>query len=119
MAATPGAERVPVVLVRAGKGRFRRPKTKTVLVYTTVAVYLVVVLIPLYWMFRSSISENAEMYGTAIQFFPSKFTLAQFEAALGKWQFGLYLRNSLIVALLTTFLTTVMASLAAYSLVRL
>ena len=97
----------------------RRPKTKTILVYGTVGFYLVVVLVPLYWMFRSSISENAEMYGTAIQFFPTKFTLAQFQAALGKWQFGLYLQNSLIVALVTTFMTTVMSSLAAFSLVRL
>src|SRR6478672_3430079 len=119
MAATPGAERVPVVLVRAGKGRFRRPKTKTVLVYTTVAVYLVVVLIPLYWMFRSSISENDQMYGTAIQFFPSKFTLAQFDAAINKWKFGVYLVNSIQVGLVTTILTTTMATLAAYSLVRL
>lgn len=101
------------------RSRARRIKPKTILVYGTVAFYLVVVLVPLYWMVRSSISENAEMYGTTIQFFPSKLTLAQFEAAVGKWQFGLYLQNSLIVALTTTFLTTVMSSLAAFSLVRL
>jgi ABC-type glycerol-3-phosphate transport system permease component len=99
--------------------RLRRGWTKALLVYGTVAFYLVVVLVPIYWMFRSSISENAEMYGVAIQLVPSKFTLAQFEAAIGKWQFGLYLQNSLIVALITTFLTVVMASLAAFSLVRL
>lgn len=64
-------------------------------------------------MLRSSISENAEMYGTTIQFFPTKLTLAQFEAALNKRPFGLYRQNSLIVARLTTFLTVVLSSLAA------
>ena len=59
--------------------------------------YLFIVLLPLYWMFRSSISENDQMYGTAIEFFPSKFTLAQFDAAINKWRFGLFLSNSIAV----------------------
>jgi multiple sugar transport system permease protein len=94
-------------------------RIKQAVVYATVAFYLFVVLLPLYWMFRSSISENAEMYGVAIQFFPSKFTLAQFDAAWNKWRFGQFLGNTITVAVLTTILTTVMASLAAFSLARL
>ncbi|MCC6179492.1 MAG: carbohydrate ABC transporter permease [Chloroflexi bacterium] len=96
-----------------------RTRVKKILVYGTIAFYLFIVLLPLYWMLRSSISENAEMYGTSVSFFPTKLTLAQFEQAINKWQFGLYLSNSIAVALVTTTLTTVMATLAAYSLVRL
>jgi multiple sugar transport system permease protein len=94
-------------------------RTKRIVVYATVLIYLFIVLIPLYWMFRSSISENAEMYGVAIQFFPSTFTLAQFDAAWNKWRFGQYLGNTITVALLTTLFTVIMASLAAFSLARL
>jgi multiple sugar transport system permease protein len=94
-------------------------RTKRIVVYATIVFYLFVVLLPLYWMFRSSISENDQMYGTAIQFFPSKFTLAQFDAAINKWKFGVYLVNSIQVGVVTTLLTTTMATLAAYSLVRL
>jgi multiple sugar transport system permease protein len=94
-------------------------RTKRIVVYATVLIYLFVVLIPLYWMFRSSISENAEMYGVAIQFFPSTFTLAQFDAAWNKWRFGQFLGNTITVALLTTLFTVIMSSLAAYSLARL
>ena len=96
-----------------------RGRTKRIVVYATIAFYLFIVLLPLYWMVRSSISENDQMYGTAIQFFPTKFTLAQFDAAINKWRFGLFLSNSIAVALVTTLLTTIMATLAAYSLVRL
>jgi multiple sugar transport system permease protein len=96
-----------------------RGRSKRIAVYLTIAFYLFVVLLPLYWMFRSSISENDQMYGTAIEFFPKKFTLAQFDAAINKWKFGLYLSNSIAVGLVTTILTTVMATMAAYSLVRL
>ena len=118
-AEAPSASAVASLGRGASVFRLRRGRAKALLVYGTVLFYLVVVLVPIYWMIRSSISENAEMYGVAIQLLPSKFTLAQFEAAIGKWQFGLYLQNSLIVALITTFMTVVMASLAAFSLVRL
>lgn len=97
----------------------RGKRMKKFVVYVTVFFYLFVVLLPLYWMFRSSISENAEMYGVAIQFFPSTLTFAQFDAAINKWRFGQYLGNTITVAVITTTLTTVMASLAAYSLVRI
>jgi multiple sugar transport system permease protein len=112
------AARSDTVTIRATS--LRRGKTvKKIVVYSTVVLYLVVVLLPIYWMLRSSISENAEMYGTEIQFFPTRFTLAQFDAAWNKWRFGQFLGNSLTVALLTMVLTTILASLAAYSLARL
>lgn len=94
-------------------------RIKKLAVYGVVLVYLVLVLVPLYWMFRSSISVNAQMYGTRLTFFPTEFTLVQFEQALNKWHFGLFLQNTIIVAVLTTILTVVVASLAAFSLVRL
>ncbi|MFN8524345.1 MAG: carbohydrate ABC transporter permease [Chloroflexota bacterium] len=96
-----------------------RIRPKSVAVYATIIFYLIVVLIPLYWMLRSSISENAEMYGVEVTFFPTKLTFAQFDQAINKWRFGLFLGNSIAVGLITTILTTIMATLAAYSLVRL
>ncbi|HEY3107342.1 MAG TPA: carbohydrate ABC transporter permease [Chloroflexota bacterium] len=104
--------------VRASSLR-RGRAIKRLVVYGTVCFYLFIVLLPLYWMLRSSISENAEMYGVAIQFFPTQFTLAQFDAAINKWRFGQFLGNSLEVALITTFFATSMSALAAYSLARL
>jgi multiple sugar transport system permease protein len=110
----------PVAARASRTTSLRRGRTlKKVAVLTTVGVYMFAVMLPLYWMFRSSISENAEMYGVGIEFFPSKFTLAQFETAINKWRFGQFLGNTIIVAVLTTMLTVVMAALAAYSLVRL
>jgi multiple sugar transport system permease protein len=99
--------------LRAGR------RWKKIAVYGTVLFYLFIVLLPLYWMFRSAIAENDQMYGVAIEFFPKKFTLAQFDLAINKWKFGQMLGNTITVAILTTTFTTVMASLAAYSLVRI
>ena len=111
---------VTTVSARSHASSLRRGRRlKRLAVYATVVFYLIFVLVPLYWMFRSSIAENAEMYGTEIQFFPSRFTLAQFDAAINKWRFGEFLGHTITVALTTTFFTVIMASLAAYSLARL
>ncbi len=110
----PPERSIATSLLGSSRGRLKR-----IVVYATVAFYLFIVLLPLYWMVRSSISENDQMYGMTIQFFPTKFTLAQYDAAINKWRFGLFLSNSIAVAMVTTILTTAMATLAAYSLVRL
>lgn len=110
----PPERSIATSLLGSSRGRLKR-----IAVYATIAFYLFIVLLPLYWMVRSSISENDQMYGTSIQFFPTKFTLAQYDAAINKWRFGLFLSNSIAVAMVTTILTTAMATLAAYSLVRL
>lgn len=110
----------PMVVVQPRSRSLRSGRRfKRAAVYGTVLFYLVVVLLPLYWMFRSSIAENDQLYGVAIEFIPTKLTLAQFDLAINKWKFGQMLGNTITVAVLTTILTTVMSTLAAYSLVRI
>jgi multiple sugar transport system permease protein len=92
---------------------------RQVLTYSTVAFYGFVVLLPLYWMLKSSVSVNAEMYGSGIRLLPSELTFEHFVVGWNKWSFGLGLRNSLIVASLTTLCAVIISCLGAYSLVRL
>jgi multiple sugar transport system permease protein len=96
-----------------------RRLAKQALVYGTILFYLFVVLLPLYWMFKSSISVNAEMYGSGVKLIPSQVTFEHFVVGWNKWNFGLGLRNSLVVASITTALAVLMSCLGAYSLVRL
>lgn len=92
---------------------------KQVVVYGTILFYLFIVLLPLYWMFKSAISVNAEMYGSGVRLVPSQVTFEHFNQGWNKWAFGLGLRNSLIVATLTTISAVLISCLGAYSLVRL
>ena len=92
---------------------------KSVLVYGTILFYLFVVLLPLYWMLKSAVSVNAEMYGSGVRLLPSAVTFEHFQVGVEKWRFGDGLRNSLFVASTTTILATLFSCLGAYSLVRL
>jgi ABC-type glycerol-3-phosphate transport system permease component len=77
----------------------RRGRTqKRIVVYLTILFYLLVVMLPIYWMFRTSITENESLYGVTLSFFPDKLTLTQFDQAISKWRFGYFLVNSIIVA---------------------
>src|SRR5581483_3377100 len=71
----------------------------------------------IYWMIRTSISENSTLYGVAIEFFPTKLTLAQYQAGIVRNHFLDFLGNT--IAFLTTLFTLIVAPLAAYSLSRL
>ena len=85
----------PAVATPAGRvgGINWRHIAKQALVYATVLFYLFVVLLPLYWMLKSSVSVNAEMYGSGIRLLPSEVTFEHFAAGWNKWNFGLGLRR--------------------------
>ncbi len=113
MAVSAATVRSHAASIRAGR------RVKKVVTYGVLAFYLVVVLIPIYWMIRTSISENSTLYGVAIEFFPTKLTLAQYQAGIVRNHFLDFLGNTITVAFLTTLFTLIVAPLAAYSLSRL
>ena len=92
---------------------------KMFVVYAALLIFLIYALWPIYWMFRTSIAEQSEIFRGAISLFPKTFTLTQYREAINRWSLGLFLRNSIVVATMTTSLTVPASSLAAYSLVRL
>ena len=76
-------------------------------------------LVPFYWMIVTSLKEHDEIYGSEVAIWPSRPTLESYRILLFETDYGLFFRNSMSVALATTFLTVLVASLAAYAIARL
>ena len=76
-------------------------------------------LIPFYWMLVTSLKEHDEIYGTTATLFPQRPTLESYRVLFFETDYFLFFRNSMTVALATTFLTVLSASLAAYAIARL
>jgi len=74
--------------------------------------------LPLYWIVVTSIKPNLLIYREP-QLFPSQVTLDHFAFVLGQTPFLQYIRNSVSVTLVTTFLAMIIGTLAAYAIVRL
>ena len=82
-------------------------------------VFVIWTLIPFYWMLVTSVKEHDEIYGTSATLWPQRPTLDNYRTLFFETDYFLFFRNSMTVALATTFLTVLCASLAAYAIARL
>ena len=83
------------------------------------AVLVVLVLGPLYWVTVSSLKSREEILRTTPTLIPESVTLDSFTQLFTATDYQTYLVNSFIVSLLTAVLTVLVAFLGAYGLYRL
>lgn len=86
--------------------------------YLSFFLFTFLVLLPVYWMVRSSVAPAADLIKVPLVYFPSP-TLRNFETLVEQVPFFLYIRNSLTFALATTLVTLVVSYLAAYAFARI
>lgn len=82
-------------------------------------ILIVWTLAPLYWMVATSLKQPDEIYGPDASFWPDRPTLENYRILFAETNFMIYFRNSVIVAMGTTFFSLIFASLGAYALTRL
>lgn len=87
-------------------------------VYVSFLFFTFVVLLPVYWMVRSSLAPAADLIKIPLVYFPTP-TLRNFITLVEQVPFLEYVRNSLIFALATTLVTLVVSFLAAYAFARI
>jgi|SoiMethySBSTD1v2_1073268.scaffolds.fasta_scaffold585934_2 multiple sugar transport system permease protein len=88
-----------------------------ILKYSLVAVVLFALLLPIYWIFASSLKMERDFFVTPPAFIFEP-TLTNYRISLSDLQFVSFLQNSLVVSLSTTLITLTIGSLAAYALAR-
>ncbi|MFK4789071.1 carbohydrate ABC transporter permease [Microbacterium sp. ZW T5_56] len=81
-----------------------------------VAALLIFTLFPVYWMMKSAFDKRAGDGGSS--FLPKEFGWDNFAYVLGDAGFGLYLRNSLIVAAVVVLISGFVALLASVAVAR-
>lgn len=85
-----------------------------------IVVIVVIALAPLYWTFITSIKSSAEATASPPTLFPHSFTLNNYVIDITNSSFFLLdLRNSLIIAVITTVLCLLFGVLCAYSIARI
>jgi multiple sugar transport system permease protein len=86
--------------------------------YVLLAVILMVVLFPVYWIASMSFKSTRELSARPPTMIVQNFTLQNYYNVLVTQNFAQYAWNSLQVAIMATLLATVAGSLAAYGLSR-
>jgi multiple sugar transport system permease protein len=95
----------------------REPRAVKGLTYACLALFVVMVAVPLFWMVTTAIKTNKELYED-FSYFPRRPTLENFVRVIEREDLLTNIRNSLAVALTTTAVTVVVSALAAFSIVR-
>jgi ABC-type glycerol-3-phosphate transport system permease component len=115
---------VPAVAARPAR-RSRVPARKVVretLFYIAVVIVVLISLFPFYWILRTSLLSNSQVsagVGGANGIIPSHLSGDAYSNVFTQGSFLRPLVNSIIVALATTVVTIVVASMAGYALARL
>jgi multiple sugar transport system permease protein len=86
--------------------------------FVLLSLFLVFVLVPIYWMFNTSIKPSSDYLAIPPVWFPAEPTLVHYEAALFTYRGFQGLVNSLIISLSATVLSALLGTLMAYSLAR-
>ena len=91
---------------------------KTFAIYGTACLIALFVLAPLIWTFLSSLKPDNEIIRHSSRAFPDTFVLDHYRNLFKHTAFLTYFLNSLIVGIVATPLTLLIATPAAYSLTR-
>lgn len=94
-------------------------KPADIFAFIIVVVGAALVMIPLYWMLRTSLMDNVEINKYPPSFFPSQWLFGNYPETLTTFRFDKYLVNTLTIVIPVLIGVVVTASLAAYAFARL
>ncbi len=100
--------------VRGTSGR----RERNGLTYLILIVFMLIYLIPILWMVVCSFKPDAELFIYPPKLFPSAFSMENYLDAWNRGDFGLYFKNTTIVAVSATVLTVVINTMAGYAFAK-
>ncbi len=96
-----------------------RRTLKMTLIYVILAVLAFIILIPFGWMLSTALKTRQQVFTWPIEWIPNPVRLENFADAVNARPFFLWVRNSLIVSLLSVTGHCISATLVGYSFARL
>lgn len=84
-----------------------------------ILIFAAAAMLPIWWIFRSSLMTNAELYAFPPAFFPSEWLWSNYAETLETYDFWLYLFNTMIIIVPSVLGGTVTATLCGYAFARL
>lgn len=99
--------------------RSKREKLCNSISLIIVILMAAIVLLPIWWIFRSSLMTNAELYAYPPAFFPSNWLFSNYVETLQTYDFWRYFKNTMIIIVPSVLGGTITATLCGYAFARL
>ena len=91
----------------------------TIFTYIFILALALLVVFPFYWMIITSLKQNDEIRATVQTFFPNIVMWSNYVHVLQVFDFTIYMRNTIIVAVFSTIGTLLTTIFAAFAFARL
>ena len=99
------------------KSKKRSQRIADIIALAFIILFAAAVMFPLWWIFRSSLMNNAEI--GSLNFFPSRWIFANYPEALSVFTFFQYFGNTMTIVLPCVVFGTITAVFCGYSFARL
>ncbi len=107
--------------LRSGKlkSKKRNERILNVITMVTVIFFAILALFPIWWIFRTSLMTNAEIYRYPPSLLPGKWLFSNYEKTLGVFKYWEYLLNTMVIIVPSCLAGTFTATLCGYAFARL
>lgn len=86
--------------------------------YIIASFFVVIFLLPVVYIILNSFKTSSELFSGVPTFFPKEWTIDNYLGAIKKGNFGIYILNSLFVAVISTIIMVVFNTMAGYALAK-
>ncbi len=87
--------------------------------YIVLCAWTFICLFPLYWLVTFSLKTNDEIFGENVIGLPQEWIFENYSDAFSQGSVGVYLKNSIIVTVVTILLTVIVSVTACYAMERM
>mgnify|MGYP000634535230 FL=1 len=87
--------------------------------YCVLVIASVFMVFPFLWLVLSSLKTEVQLFEVPIHILPDPSTLQNYRDVIADGSMFMYMKNSLIIALITTAITLVISIPAAYALAKI
>lgn len=110
-------KRVPKHGILASKKRTEQ--CANLLSLLVIVFFAVMALLPLYWIFRSSVISNGELYAFPPNFLPQEWLWSNYSRALESFKYWMYLKNTFTIIIPAVTAGLITGIFSAYAFARL
>lgn len=101
------------------KSKKRVEKATDIISFVLVVFFSFLCLFPIYWIFRSSLMTNNQLFAAKVPFFPPEWLFSNYPKTLENFPFWLYLKNTMTFIVPSVLAGTITAIMGGYALARL
>lgn len=101
------------------KSKKRRNRAMNILTFAAVILFALIAFFPIWWIFRTSLMTNAEIYQYPPSLLPQNWLFSNYEKTLEVFKFWKYLWNTMVIITPSCLAGTFTATLCGYAFARL